>query len=459
MDADGKLEFVGYALAIPEVADLDKFCKHFKQLLSKLDDRRNLFRPAGAVVALPEQGPLEFLHNLDRLITEKVLAEKPSTYVAGIEFFHMVVAGNNVKLKAHGRIPVERRGLIEEYGDIRRSFHNPEIVAGRILALLRDRPWFAELDATVHEREWSYFVHSTQERRRTPTAMIGFAWEVDRVFQSLVERNPYAFPQEGQAMSEPDVPPDAVDAIIYDLVRVYVRERACNRAGVKTDDRDWWTKTADERRDVCAKLFLEFRSRHGDEFVGYFTDTIASVAQWLPEDRYLTISRALMRPYAAHDGSDRPRTRDDVKTLTMLALAAHSRSIKTPRRCDKRLKHHNPRHRRGESLMNLFATVLTHPAPTANYRGESELNRTVIQKIADESPRVPNRFRLKQCETHSAKSSPRKLCPPTASGFSRLQVRAMRSNSLPSATRICRTRRNTSTTSSSATCSPSRVRN
>ena len=26
--------------------------------------------------------------------------------------------------------------------------------------------------------------------------------------------------------------------------------------------------------------------------------------------------------------------------------------------------------------MNLFATVLTHPAPTANYRGESELNRT-----------------------------------------------------------------------------------
>ncbi len=33
--------------------------------------------------------------------------------------------------------------------------------------------------------------------------------------------------------------------------------------------------------------------------------------------------------------------------------------------------------------MNLFATVLTHAAPTANYRGESELNRTVIQKIAD----------------------------------------------------------------------------
>ena len=33
--------------------------------------------------------------------------------------------------------------------------------------------------------------------------------------------------------------------------------------------------------------------------------------------------------------------------------------------------------------MNLFATVLTYPAPSANYRGESELNRTVIQKITE----------------------------------------------------------------------------
>jgi CRISPR-associated protein Cst2 len=31
--------------------------------------------------------------------------------------------------------------------------------------------------------------------------------------------------------------------------------------------------------------------------------------------------------------------------------------------------------------MNLFATVLTYPAPSSNYRGESEENRTVLQKI------------------------------------------------------------------------------
>jgi CRISPR-associated protein Cst2 len=33
--------------------------------------------------------------------------------------------------------------------------------------------------------------------------------------------------------------------------------------------------------------------------------------------------------------------------------------------------------------MNLFATVLTYTAPSANYRGESELNRSVIQKVTE----------------------------------------------------------------------------
>jgi len=38
---------------------------------------------------------------------------------------------------------------------------------------------------------------------------------------------------------------------------------------------------------------------------------------------------------------------------------------------------------------NLFATVLTFPAPTSNYRGESEENRTVIQKITQGNKDYP----------------------------------------------------------------------
>jgi CRISPR-associated protein Cst2 len=39
--------------------------------------------------------------------------------------------------------------------------------------------------------------------------------------------------------------------------------------------------------------------------------------------------------------------------------------------------------------MNLFATVLTYPAPSANYRGESDLNRTIIQKVTEDRFEYP----------------------------------------------------------------------
>lgn len=329
VDADGKAEFVGYTLAIPEVEHLEKFCNRYKHLLERLDAKKNLFRPAGAVIALPEQGPLEFLHDLDRLATEKAIAEGPAAYVAGMEFFHMVVVGKNVKLRAHGRISVEK-SVLEEYARLRCECFNPVLLAGRLRAYLHARPWYEALDTPIHEREWWHFVHSSQERRRTPTAMIGFAWEVDRYFKQLRSTGPEAHNSEAIPMEQHAASPEAVDAIVYEMVRVYVRERACKRADIDPKQvEDWWTRTADERRDVCAKLFLELRSRHGDDFVGHFTDTFASVAQWLDEDRFLLVSRALMRPYADEDGPDRPRTRDDIKTLTMLALSAHSRSLRT----------------------------------------------------------------------------------------------------------------------------------
>ena len=36
---------------------------------------------------------------------------------------------------------------------------------------------------------------------------------------------------------------------------------------------------------------------------------------------------------------------------------------------------------------NIFATVLTHAAPSSNYRGESEENRTILQRIRREDGR------------------------------------------------------------------------
>jgi CRISPR-associated protein Cst2 len=91
--------------------------------------------------------------------------------------------------------------------------------------------------------------------------------------------------------------------------------------------------------------------------------------------------------------------------------------------------------------MNLFATVLTHPAPTANYRGESELNRTVIQKIADgrhEYPIVsPESMRNALREILAAQGLPsnRKRLQPVAGAGDEKQQLAVRYQDLPDPSR------------------------
>ena len=321
IDEEGKSQFVGYTLAIPEVADLGLFNRAYKRWLGQIDTAAAGYRPRKAVISLPEQGPLELLDNLDRLIVEETLKARPARFLNSVEFFHMVVAGNNVKLRSHGRIPVVE-ALVERYRNLSKAYFNPILLRGLLLAMLRNRPWFAELKTPLHEREWSFFVHCTEERRRTPGAMVGFAWEVANWFSDR-------FKEAQKLMAEIVDSPEVVDPIIYDLVGMYVRERACIRSGVKPDDPDWLDKTSpEERRNICSKLFLEIRSRHGDEFVSYFSDTLASVAQRLGRKRYLLVVRALMTIHPAHDGPDRPRTRDDIKMLTMLALSGQSRSIR-----------------------------------------------------------------------------------------------------------------------------------
>src|SRR5580704_3957667 len=88
--------------------------------------------------------------------------------------------------------------------------------------------------------------------------------------------------------------------------------------------------------------------------------------------------------------------------------------------------------------MNLFATVLTHPAPTANYRGESELNRIVIQKIADGrheypivSPEAMRNALREILSTRFPENTNRKRLHPTAGEGDEKQQLAVKYAKLP----------------------------
>mgnify|MGYP001566400059 CR=1 FL=1 len=109
---------------------------------------------------------------------------------------------------------------------------------------------------------------------------------------------------------------------VHRLTREYVNRRTEEKSKVKWEDfknsKDdkgrimYPLKYREEREKVCSDAFLAMRGRRDKDFVEYFTGTVCSVPQFLPEEDYLVVSQELI---------NRP---DTVKTLSMLALSACS---------------------------------------------------------------------------------------------------------------------------------------
>ncbi|HEX4788572.1 MAG TPA: type I-MYXAN CRISPR-associated protein Cmx8, partial [Actinospica sp.] len=324
---DGGREFVGYVLAVPEVADLRRFCRLYKQSLAKLGTKLSGYRPAEAVISLPAQGALEFMEALGRLAGETASAEhsEVARTLAGVEFFHLVKIGNNVKTASGGRVPA-RPGLLREYGAIKQTTRNPVFRQARLRGMLQGTSWYVEFATVMAERDWPLFVRS----ERTPRTIPSFAWDATARFHAMMRNE-----QTRKADTVSNAPPAdraaSLETLIYRLVRTYVRAKTEQKSGVtyaSFKDRKVKGPSGRERVDyprayteaqekVCADLFLGMRSRHDDEFVSYFTGTIGSVAQGRnlsEEDDFRVIATALLDEQG----------RRDVKTLAMLAVAAAS---------------------------------------------------------------------------------------------------------------------------------------
>jgi CRISPR-associated protein Cmx8 len=107
---------------------------------------------------------------------------------------------------------------------------------------------------------------------------------------------------------------------IRGLVRQYVQRKAESKSGTtfkefKKDEKGKIIYPATYREAVektCMDAFLAMRGRRDQDFIEYFTGTLCSVPQYLPEEDFLLVSQALINE------------RDKVKSLAMLAVSACS---------------------------------------------------------------------------------------------------------------------------------------
>jgi CRISPR-associated protein Cmx8 len=330
--ADGTAEFVGYVLAIPEVGDLEEFLAENPQLLSELGTDVRGYRPAEAIIDLPAQGALAFLEHLARLTAAAAEQQKFRTVVTSVEYLHLAKFGNNIKSMAAGRVAPDL-GLVERYRAIAGTpdkpspYRNPLFRRGLLQALLEGREWYGCMAPMLVERPWPLFLRSEDSTRQMPW----FWLDVARMFQSEADDHAQQL-QRYQEMMQTDPgtvgkkPQTPLPVVINRVVRAYLFGRAKEKSGIdpnqfRNDKGEIdWDKVPpafkEEKTKLAQGTFLEFRSRREQAFVDHFVATFCSVKQYLSDDDYQTVAAALLD--REHD------CRDDVKTLTLLALSANS---------------------------------------------------------------------------------------------------------------------------------------
>lgn len=339
IDADGQGEFVGYVLAIPEIADLENFLADYPLMLADLSTDIRGYRPAEAILDLPAQGALAFLEHLARLAQRTAAKTRIGHCVSSIEFLHLAKFGNNVKSMAAGRV-APQPALLDGYRAIigqpgkPSPYRNPLFRRGLMLALLNGQRWQQPFAPMLTERPWPHFVRSDNSPRGLPW----FWSDAARMFQKLTEQyiqklEAYHAMIARDPVSAGPAPEKPLSTIINRLIRSYLYRRAEERSGVdlekfqKEQGAIDWEKVPPAFNEWKQKLaqgaFLEFRARHDQAFIDHFVATFCSVKQYLSDQDYEIVANALLG--RGHNGDlDDHDSRDDVKTLTLLALSANS---------------------------------------------------------------------------------------------------------------------------------------
>lgn len=302
----------GYVLAIPEPQNLKDFCRDFKDMSRSLDPAMAGFRPKAALIDLAEEGGLEYLYHFAR---HRIQGNDMSLSLAAVELYHLQRAGKRIRqLTAERLLP--RHSVLRDYEQFRGSYANFLYKSLYLRNLLVGEPWHQGADGIFSCHPLPLFIYL---RDKTPREVRFFGNDVRKKLEAIAYD--LQLKQEGGLMGDRDQD-DQLALRVNRLIQEYVYRRTEEKSGKKFKDfkqnKDkqnriiYPNEYREARGKVCSDAFLALRSRRDQDFIDYFTGTICSVPQFLPEADFLMVSQALT--------SDWPR----VKTLAMLALSAHS---------------------------------------------------------------------------------------------------------------------------------------
>lgn len=285
----GDREFVGYAVAVPDVADLDEFIRAYMAALHQRSPEVAGYRPRDAVIDVPAEAGVDLFARVCMPLAE---AERRSTthdLVLGVDVFHCEREGNNVRLRSVSRVKTDPR-MAREYLRVRNAYWSARFRLRRIENVLSRRPWWDGFDGIIARAPHPQTIGDTYFRRDAREAFGGY---------------------EVQMSEEEEL--KTIEELVFRVVRIYLSGRLKSRHGLE------WSAVKDDqarndynekRSKIARDAFLAVRARTPADFVAYFTSTLCSVPQRLKEEHYAFLARELT------DHTEK------VRTLTLLALSA-----------------------------------------------------------------------------------------------------------------------------------------
>lgn len=302
VDRDGKRSFNGYALALPDVSLLDSFVSNYRQLLENRDNQAVGFRPKESIIEMPEEAGLDLIMRLNETISRTTAKQEISQAIFGIDIFHLLRDGNNVRLLYTGRVEPESK-RDQMYATLKKSLLDHSFRRQSLINLLKTESWSAGFDVLLSCLPLDQGLCSPY-----------FSHDAGFCFQAEKERNEEKI-QMKIASAEPITSEDVcLESIVLKIVDGYLRQKLKDKYGLEWSKIHNETKSRaeynDKREGVVKECFYAIRSRTGDDFINYFASNICSVPHWMTYDEYSCITKSL---YA---------DTDKVRTLSMLALSA-----------------------------------------------------------------------------------------------------------------------------------------
>lgn len=293
VDAEGKRQFQGYAITVPDIVELAGFCEQLEYIMSQRSDAVAGYVPAQAVIDLPAAGALDLMARLTERIGKQNAIDED--LVCGVDVFHMAKVGNNVRVLGTRRVDVEF-AMVDRYLNIRDKYREHRFRRQQLLNLLDRKPWHTGFDRIFSTVSTRWTIESTWFCRDVRTAFKNEALMTEKTDQE-----------------------QSLESLIYRIVGVYIAGKLDSKHGIKWKDVEQLDEDNDQRKhyrtkrqDIAKDAFLSIRSRTGQDFVDYFSGTLFSYPQRLGEVAFRAIARALL------DDTDK------VRTLTLLALSARA---------------------------------------------------------------------------------------------------------------------------------------